>query len=373
MANLDPQFMRRALALAERGRGRTSPNPMVGAVVVKSNEVVGEGFHQRAGTPHAEIHALRQAGERVQDATLYVSLEPCCHFGRTPPCTEAIIKTGIRQVVVAMVDPNPQVAGKGISALRRAGLETQVGLLEREAKKQNASFIKYISTGLPLVISKAATSLDGKIATSTGESKWITGPQSRTMVHQIRDAVDAVLVGVGTVLADDPLLTTRLPNSVGRDPVRIVVDSQGRTPPTAKIFNSDSPASVIIATTDQISASQRQVYRELGAQVLVVNSVANRVDLTQLIVQLGQREITSVLIEGGGEIHASAIRSGIVDHIMFFLAPILVGGVDAPSAIQGMGIQKLSQAVKLGEMEVKRVGTDLLIEASIEDYVYGNS
>lgn len=373
MGNPDPQFMRRALALAERGRGRTSPNPMVGAVVVQSNEVVGEGFHQKAGTPHAEIHALRQAGERAQDATLYVSLEPCCHFGRTPPCTEAVIKTGIRQVVVAMVDPNPQVAGKGISALRQAGLETQVGLLEREAKKQNASFIKYISTGLPLVILKAATSLDGKIATSTGESKWITGPQSRTRVHQIRDAADAVLVGVGTVLADDPLLTTRLPNSVGQDPVRIVVDSQGRTPPTAKIFNSDSQAGVIIATTDQISASQRQVYRELGAQVLVVNSVANRVNLTQLIVQLGQREITSVLIEGGGEIHASAIRSGIVDRVMFFLAPILVGGVDAPGAIQGMGVQQLSQAVKLGEMKVKKIGADLLIEASVEDYVYGNS
>ena len=360
--------MQKALDLAEKGRGRTSPNPMVGAVIVQNGRVVGQGFHERAGTPHAEIHALKDAGNKAMGADLYVTLEPCCHFGRTAPCTSAVIEAGIRRVVVAMVDPNPKVAGKGLDQLRRADIETSVGLMADEAQKLNSSFIKHITTGLPLVILKAASSLDGKIATATGESKWITSPLSRLKVHEIRNHVDAILVGVGTVLADDPELTVRLSDQdKTKDPVRVIVDSKGRTPPSAKVFAPNSSTKVIIATTNQIKLEQQQIYEKLGVEVLLIPSRSNgRVDLKQLISKLGQRQITSLLIEGGGEIHASAIGSGIVDEVFFFLAPILIGGREAPSPIQGNGIKHLHEAVQLKKMTCTTIGQDLMVHAQIE-------
>ena len=360
--------MQKALDLAEKGRGRTSPNPMVGAVIVQNGKIVGQGFHKRAGTPHAEIHALKEAGDKAMGADLYVTLEPCCHFGRTAPCTSAVIEAGIRRVVMAMIDPNPKVAGKGLDKLRRAGIETSVGLMANEAHKLNSGFIKYTTTGLPLVILKAASSLDGKIATVTGESKWITNPLSRLKVHEIRNHVDAILVGVGTVLADDPQLTVRLSDQdKTKDPVRIIVDSKGKTPHSAKAFAPHSSTKVIVATTNQIKLEQQQLYEKLGAEVLLVPSTSSgRVDLKQLISKLGQRQITSLLIEGGGEIHASAIGSGIVDEVFFFLAPILIGGREAPSSIQGNGIKHLYQAVQLKEMACTAIGQDLMVHALVE-------
>ncbi len=364
--------MRQALKLAEKARGQTSPNPMVGAVVVQNGEVVGQGFHQKSGTPHAEIHALKDAGDKARGADLYVTLEPCCHFGRTPPCTSAVIKAGIRRVIIAMVDPNPKVAGKGIDILRQAGIEASVGPMTHEAHKLNASFIKHTTTGLPLVILKSATSLDGKIATVTGQSKWITDPLSRLKVHEIRNHVDAILVGIGTVLADDPELTVRLSNQYKtKDPIRVVVDSQGRTPTTAKVFNPNSSTDVIIATTDQICSQKRKNYKKLGAEVWMIPPTPDgRVDLKLLTLKLGQRQITSLLIEGGGEIHASAIDAGIVDEVIFFLAPILIGGRDAPGAIQGSGIKQLNQAVKLKEVTFTTIGQDLMVQAHIDGERY---
>ena len=304
------RWMRRALALAARGWGRTSPNPMVGAVLVKGRAVVGEGYHRQLGGPHAEVWALREARARAKGATLYVTLEPCCHQGRTPPCTEALIAAGLRRVVAACLDPNPHVDGRGVRRLRQAGIAVQVGLLAQEARRLNAAYFKHTTTGLPLLSLKTAMSLDGKIATAAGESKWITGQPARAAAHRLRAGHDAVMVGVNTILADDPQLTVR--SAQGRTPLRVVVDSRARTPPTARLLTADKTPPVI-AVTRQAPAARRRRLEEAGAEVWLLPSKGGRVDLKALIRRLGKAGIQSLLVEGGGTLAASALEEGLVE------------------------------------------------------------
>lgn len=358
---MENQFMRLALELAEKARGRTSPNPMVGAVVVKDGKVIGTGYHQKAGTPHAEIHALAQAGEEAEGADLYVTLEPCNHYGRTPPCTEAVIKAGIKRVMIAMEDPNPLVCGQGIQRLRSAGIEVYQGIMEEEAKRLNEVFIKYIRTKQPFVALKAAISLDGKMATETGQSRWITGEEARLNGHMLRNSYDAILVGIGTVKADNPSLTCRLPGGKGRDPVRVIVDSQLSISPAARVLHLDSPAPTIVATTEQAHQEKIREIEKL-AEVIVVNQ-GPRVSLPDLLAKLGERAITSVLVEGGGQINGSFLRQGLVDKYYFYVAPKIIGGAEAPGPFQGKGIGDLEKAVVLDNLTVSRLGSDLLITA----------
>ena len=356
-------FMQRALDLARRAKGRTSPNPLVGAVIVKDGKVIGEGYHQKAGAPHAEVHALNAAGEDAKGATLYTTLEPCCHWGRTPPCTEGLIRAGIAQVYVGEVDPNPSVAGKGVQQLQNAGINVHVGVLRQEAADLNEVHRKYIQTGRPFVILKTAMSLDGKIATASGESQWITSEASRQRGHEVRDAVDAILVGRGTVARDNPALTTRLQDRKGQDAIRIVLDSHGRTRPDARIFNTESEAGVIMAVTPEAPTENVNTLERADAEVIAVPDAHNKVCFKSLMEILGKREITSVLIEGGSQINASALAAGIVDKVMCFIAPKLIGGQHAPGPIGGVGIQSLTEAVNLQRMRVTPIPEhDILIE-----------
>ena len=357
-------FMQRALKLAEQAKGRTSPNPLVGAVIVKNGKVIGEGYHQKAGTAHAEVHARNAAGENARGATIYVTLEPCCHWGRTPPCTEALINAGIAEVYIAEVDPNPKVAGKGVRQLEEAGLHVHVGLCEQEAADLNEIYKKYIQTGMPFVILKTAMSLDGKIATVSGESQWITSEVSRQHGHWIRDLVDAVLVGRGTLERDDPALTTRLRDRHGQDAIRVVLDSRASTPTDARIFNPESDAGVIIAVTSDAPAGNVTALEKAGAEVITVTAAdGNRVCFKRLMEILGSREITSVLIEGGGEINASAITAGVVDKVMCFIAPKIIGGQNAPGPIGGEGFPNLSEVPHLQRVRITPMSdADFLIE-----------
>lgn len=355
-------FMNRALALAQQGKGRTSPNPLVGAVIVNAGKIVGEGYHQKAGEPHAEIHALRAAGEKAKGGTLYVNLEPCCHWGQTPPCTDALIQAGIRHVFAAHLDPNPKVAGKGIQQLEEAGITVNVGLCAEAAEQQNEIYIKHVKTGYPFVILKMAMSLDGKIATSTGESQWITSAASRQKAHEIRDEVDAILVGIGTITSDNPALTTRLPNKQGKDATRIVLDSHGRTRTSAKIFNSESKAGVIIAVTPQAPAQNIATLEKAGAEVIITLAKDGRVCFKTLMETLGSRGITSVLVEGGGKVNASALASGVVDKAVCFVAPKFIGGKQAPGVFDGEGIKRLADAPELERRTITELDCDLLIE-----------
>lgn len=358
---MDDIFMRRALHLAERARGRTSPNPLVGAVVVRDGQVVGEGYHRKAGTPHAEVHALNQAGAMAKGATLYVTLEPCAHYGRTPPCAEAIVKAGIRKVVAAMTDPNPKVAGKGLEYLKKHGVEVVNGFMEDEARQLNEAFLKYITTGMPYVVLKMAMSLDGKIATFTGDSKWITGQEAREFVHCLRDSHDAILVGIGTVLADNPRLTTRLPGGSGRDPIRIILDSKLRIPLDSQVLKSRSNAQTIIATTEQYDPAKKKLLEQMGALVLVLPATNGRVDLTKLLQALAAREITSILVEGGSSVNASFIETGLVDKVYAFIAPKIIGGTEALGPVGGKGVARVETAVPVQSMKVTLIGDDVLI------------
>ena len=357
-------FMQRALDLARQANGRTSPNPLVGAVIVKDGKVIGEGYHKKAGTAHAEVHALNAAGENAKSATLYTNLEPCCHWGRTPPCTAALIDAGIAHVYVAEVDPNPSVAGKGVQQLQNAGINVHVGVCEQEASDLNEVHRKYIQTGKPFVILKTAMSLDGKIATASGESQWITSEASRQHGHEVRDIVDAILVGRGTVERDNPSLTTRLQDREGQDATRIVLDSHGKTCTDARIFNAESKAGVIVAVTAEAPPENVDALEKAGAEVITVPaSHGNQVCFKSLMEILGKHEITSVLIEGGGEINASAIAAGVVDKVMCFVAPKLIGGQDAPGPIGGIGIRSLADAVNLQRINITPMPEhDLLIE-----------
>ena len=350
----------RTFELASYARGRTSPNPMVGAVIVQNGRIVGEGYHRRAGLPHAEIEALRAAGELARGATLYVNLEPCCHSGRTGPCTEAIIAAGIKRVVAAMADPNPLVAGRGFARLKEAGVEVTSGILEKEARRLNEAFIKYITIRKPFVTLKAAMSLDGKIATVTGESKWITGEEAREYVHRLRDASDAVIVGIGTILKDDPSLTTRLPEG-GRDPMRLILDSRARIPLEARVLNLKSEAPTAVAVTEMAPPERVAAIKRAGAEVLVCGP-GPRVDLDCLLAELAQREVVSILVEGGGTVNAGFVLQRLVDKVVWFIAPLIVGGREAPGPVGGSGIRNLSKAIRLTDITFKEYGADLCVE-----------
>ncbi len=360
----DAEYMKVALELAAKAMGRTSPNPLVGALVVKEDEIMGRGYHKRAGELHAEPFALAEAGEASRGATLYVSLEPCSHQGRTPPCVDSIIAAGIKKVVAAMEDPNPRVAGRGIKKLKDAGIEVKVGILEDEAKKLNESFIKFITTGRPFVAVKSASSLDGKIATQTGHSRWITGEKSREWVHHLRDRHDAILTGIGTVLKDDPLLTTRLPEG-GRDPLRVVVDSYARISLDAAILNVKSAAKTLVAVTKKAPKSRVLALQEKGVEVLILPQGEGGVDLRALMQELGAREVTSLMVEAGGSINYSLLAAGLVDKVYCFLAPVIIGGREAPTSFAGDGVKEMAQAWQVEDIELAVYGTDMLFTGYI--------
>ncbi|MEK6679159.1 MAG: bifunctional diaminohydroxyphosphoribosylaminopyrimidine deaminase/5-amino-6-(5-phosphoribosylamino)uracil reductase RibD, partial [Nitrospirota bacterium] len=356
----DEYYMRLCLSLAKKGKGRTSPNPMVGAVVVKDNRIIGKGYHKKAGLPHAEAIAISKAGSDAEGSTLYVSLEPCCHSNKkTPPCTKKIIESKIKKVVIGMIDPNPLVSGKGIEELLDSNIEVKAGLLEDEAKRLNESFVKYIKTKTPFVILKIAESLDGKIATNTGESKWITGEKAREYAHNLRNENDAVLVGIGTVLRDNPSLTTRLKNKKGKDPIRVVVDSNLRIGLSSKILTQKSDAITIIATSKTVSKNKIEKIKKAGAEIILLKTKNGRIPFKELMKELGKREITSLIIEGGAEISASALKEGIVDKVIFFIAPKIITGKNAKPSIGGEGIIKLKDALMLKDVSVKRIGEDI--------------
>ncbi len=357
---MDKYYMQMALSLALKARGRTSPNPLVGAIIVKEKEIVGKGYHRRAGLAHAEINALKMAGENARGATLYVTLEPCAHFGRTPPCCEAIIKAGLKRVVIATLDPNPKVSGRGVKWLRQSGIAVSVGCLGAKARKINEVFFKWIATKQPWLILKCALSLDGKTATCAGESKWITKEAARRYVHVLRDRCDAIMVGINTVLCDDPSLTTRfLPQ--GKNPVRIIVDSKGRLPLDKRVV-CDKKAPTIFATTEQAAREKLEKLREKGVEIMLCSmDEGGKVDLNDLCQKLGQREICSVLVEGGASLLGSFVERGLGDMAYFFLAPKLLGGEMARPAVAGKGIASLDEALFLKDMKIKRLGKDILL------------
>ncbi len=358
--------MLRALELALKARGRTSPNPMVGAVVVRGERVVGEGYHRHAGGIHAEVGALRKAGAAARGADLYVNLEPCSHQGRTPPCTEAIIRAGIGRVFAAVKDPNPLVSGEGGRQLRRAGVSVRFGLAAPEARRANESYLKYIRTGLPFVFVKSAISLDGKTATKTGDSRWITGGGAREKVHELRDGADAIMVGIGTVRADDPSLTTRLPAGSGSDPVRVIIDPLLRLPRSAKVLNRGAGAGVVVVTGRHAPPERAERLRVAGAELLVVEGAGKRIDMRRLMEILGRRGMTSVMIEGGSEVAASAFEAGVVDKVVYFIAPKIIGGRDAPTAVGGEGITWLRDAIRLRDMRVSPLEGDFMVEGYVQ-------
>ncbi|MCY6370155.1 bifunctional diaminohydroxyphosphoribosylaminopyrimidine deaminase/5-amino-6-(5-phosphoribosylamino)uracil reductase RibD [Clostridium ganghwense] len=363
---MDQEYMKRAIELAKRGEGYTKPNPLVGAVIVKDNKIIGEGYHEFYGGPHAEVNAFRNAVEDVNGAKMYVTLEPCSHYGKTPPCALAIVKNGIKEVVIGMKDPNPLVAGRGISILEEAGIKVTCGVLEDEVKELNDIFIKYITTKLPFGIMKTAMTLDGKIAAYTGDSKWITNELSRKYVHQIRNRVSAIMVGIGTVLADDPKLTTRLEEKEGADPIRVIVDSSGRISLEAKVLNLNSEAKTIVVVTERASKEKIKEIEKKGAEVIITPTKNGRVDLKHLMKELGERDIDSVLLEGGSTLNYSALDEGIVDKVISFIAPKIVGGEKAKTPVGGNGREYMRDAITFGNMKVSRFGEDVMIEAYIK-------
>ncbi|MEW6324953.1 MAG: bifunctional diaminohydroxyphosphoribosylaminopyrimidine deaminase/5-amino-6-(5-phosphoribosylamino)uracil reductase RibD [Nitrospirota bacterium] len=361
----DQRWMRMALQLAEKGRGTASPNPMVGAVVVKRGRVVGKGYHQRPGEPHAEVTALQQAGARARGSTLYVNLEPCSHRDkRTPPCLPLIRKARPQRVVIAMKDPNPRVNGRSSKALVKSRIKVTMGVLEAEARRLNQAYATVITKGRPWVLVKVAQTLDGKIATSTGQSQWISGEPARALAHQFRAEVDAIMVGVGTILQDDPSLTVRT-GAPGRDPHRVIVDEALKIPLHAKVLRDGSRARTYVATTSLASPERRAALEALGAMVFVLESKQGRVDLPALMNKLAELGINSVMIEGGGELIGSAIREGLVDRVAVFIAPTLMGGQDARGMIGGRSPLTLEGLVRLHGLTVRPVGDDWLVEAAL--------
>lgn len=370
----DIKYMKEALRLAKKGLGYTSPNPVVGAVVVKNDTVITRGYHMKAGAPHAEAIALKQAGKRAKGATLYTNLEPCCHYGSTPPCVEGIIEAGIRRVVIGMEDPNPIVKTRGIEILRKAGIEVTVGVLEDKCRRLNEIFVKYITTGIPFVILKAAISLDGKIATRTGDSRWISSKESRRVVHKLRHLVDATIVGIGTVIRDNPQLTIRMGIKNPLNPKRIIVDSLLKIPLKYYLVTQSAEVETYIATTALAPPERVQVLEEMGVKLIYANTKGqNKVELADLIKRLGQMNITSIMIEGGAEVNASAIEEGIVDKVLFFIAPKIIGGKSAPTAIGGRGIQRIADAVNISITKHRFINGDIIVEGYIENNVYRNN
>lgn len=361
-------YMKRAVDLAVLGTGYTSPNPLVGAVIVKDGVVIGEGYHRKYGMPHAEINAFHDADSRGNDtasADLYVTLEPCSHYGKTPPCAEEVIRRKIKRVFIGMKDPNPLVSGRGISMLKEAGIEVSCGILENECRRINEPFIKFITTKLPFVCMKSAMTLDGKIASCTGDSKWVSGSASRELVHRYRNKYMAVMVGCSTVIADDPELTCRLPDG-GSNPLRIIVDSKAVSPLNSKVFQVAEDKKTLIAVTKAAAADKTARLRSMGVEVLVLpEDEEGRVNLHELMKKLGEMKIDSVLLEGGGTLNFSALKAGIVDRAAFFIAPKIIGGKEAKTPVEGDGIRLMSEAINLEQTETTLVGSDLLISGLV--------
>jgi diaminohydroxyphosphoribosylaminopyrimidine deaminase/5-amino-6-(5-phosphoribosylamino)uracil reductase len=363
-AMTDKLFIKRTLTLAARARGMTSPNPMVGALLVKNGKILSEGYHKKAGTPHAEAIAIDAAGERAAGATLYVSLEPCCHKDkRTPPCTQKIVAAGIERVVVSMKDPNPKVSGKGIEELRSAGIEVVSGIFEEQARRLNEYYIKHVATGVPFVVMKIAMTLDGKIATPGGESKWITGEIARKAVHRLRAGVDAIMTAIGTVKADNPQLTCRVKR--GKNPVRVIIDPELEIPPDANVL-CVPPETMIVTRREESDARSQRESTLADKGIRIVHFDGEKVNLSRLMKELGGAGISSLLIEGGSSLNSYCIESGIVDKVMFFIAPKIIGGKDSYSAIGGKAFRNLQEAHRVRDVKIRKIGEDILVEGYVE-------
>jgi diaminohydroxyphosphoribosylaminopyrimidine deaminase/5-amino-6-(5-phosphoribosylamino)uracil reductase len=352
--------MRQALALAERARGRTSPNPMVGCVIVKGGRVIARGYHHKAGLAHAEVDALGKLGGHAPGATVYVTLEPCDHVGRTGPCTEALLAAGVARVVAGMRDPNPRVDGRGLKKLKARGVEVESGVLEAECLRLNRAYVKWVTTGRPLVTLKAAVTLDGRIAARTGDARWVSGAASRALAHELRDESDAILVGAGTVRADDPRLTTRLSGGKrGKDPLRVIVDGRLSISPRAKAVRG-----AVIVTSTEVRATRRRAYERAGAEVIALRSRGGRVDLGGLLDAIGQRGVTSLFVEGGGDVHGQLLAARLVDRVVLFIAPKLIGSGGVP-LISAVGPAKMADAWQLMNVEIERAGDDVVLRGDL--------
>jgi len=357
------RFMRRAIELAVRGKGMTSPNPAVGAVIVQNGGIVGEGWHEYAGGAHAEVNAIKAAGRAAYGGTMYVTLEPCNTYGKTPPCTQAVSEAGLNKVVIGAYDPNPAVSGRGVTALRAGNVEVEEGPFKEEITRLNEGYNKHISGGLPFVTLKTAMSLDGKIATRTGSSRWITSEPARQMVHRMRGESDAVVTGIGTVIADNPRLDVRLEDFKGTQPVRVVIDGQGKIPEDALVVTSAQETLTIVATTELMSLDKSQRLSDAGAEVVMIPRINGRIDLNKLLRELGARDMCSVLLEAGSALATAFIQEGLVDKYAIFIAPKLIGGEGAPGLLGGLGVDDVNKAIKLRFFDFRQVGDDIYVEA----------
>lgn len=367
--DIHEMYMNIAIELAEKARGNTSPNPLVGTVLVKNDEIIGKGYHKKRGSNHAEVEALNSTNVSLKGATMYVTLEPCCFYGHTPPCTQVILKSGITKVIVGMIDPNPNVNGNGIRELKEGGIDVEVGFLEEEISKQNETYIKYITKKIPFITLKIAISLDGKMCTKTGDSRWITSDVSRKYVHEKRSRYNSILTGIGTVLTDDPLLTVRYGNNK-KNPIRIVLDSELKIPLDSNLVKTTNKAKLIIVTTKHHNKKKGKEINELGAEIIIINEnknenieLKNKVNLTKLLKILGSREISSVLIEAGPTLSTSFLRQNLVDKLIVFIAPIIIGGSNSFQTIGDLGIEKMMDVIKINFSNIRRMGKDIFIEA----------
>ncbi len=361
----DVYFMRHAMALAARGTGWVNPNPLVGAVIVRDGRIIAEGWHERYGGLHAERNAFKNCREDAAGATMYVTLEPCCHYGKTPPCTEAVIEHGIARVVVGLTDPNPLVAGKGIGLLREAGIEVEVGVCDEELRFQNRVFLKYIQKRMPWVVMKSAMTLDGKIAAYTGDSQWVTGEPARMKVQEMRCVYMGIMVGSGTVAADNPMLNCRLEGDV-RQPVRIVVDSSARIAVDSRLVATAGSYRTIVAHIASADSEKLKRLSACGVETLLCGESEGHVDCMDMLLRLGKMGIDSILLEGGGQLNETFLRNGLIDEVYAFVAPKLVGGKEAKTPVEGKGFERMSEAVELKRVEVETIGKDILIHGLIE-------
>jgi len=363
MSSIEESLMCRALELAERGRGWVEPNPLVGAVVVRDGQIVGEGWHARFGQAHAEVNALEAAGGASRGATLYVTLEPCCHQGKTPPCTGAIIRAGVRRVVAAMADPYSQVAGRGVETLRLAGLDVAIGVCETAAREINVPYLKLLATGRPFVIAKWAMTLDGKIATRTGDSRWVSGEAARPRVHELRGRMDGIVAGIGTVLTDDPLLTARPPGP--RTATRVLLDAGLRVPPTSQIVRTAKLAPVLVVHAADANPPNREALESAGCECLAIPLLDGRLSLAALLDELGRRRWTNLLVEGGAAVFGSFLDAGLIDEAWVFVAPKIAGGEAAKTPVAGLGAQRMADAIPVPNWSVEQIGDDVLLRGRI--------
>ncbi|MDO4300168.1 MAG: bifunctional diaminohydroxyphosphoribosylaminopyrimidine deaminase/5-amino-6-(5-phosphoribosylamino)uracil reductase RibD [Clostridia bacterium] len=356
-------YMERAIELAKKGAGFVSPNPMVGAVIVKDGRIIGEGFHEKYGSNHAEVNAFLNASEDVEGAEMYVTLEPCSHYGNTPPCAKAIVEHKIKKVYIGSLDTNPKVAGKGVEILKNGGVEVEVGIMEKECKAINPIFFKYIETGIPYVVMKSAMTLDGKISAYTGDSKWVTNEKSRYMVQELRHKLKAIMVGINTVITDNPKLTCRIENGI--NPIRIIVDSKLQIPLDAKVLKLKNKDRCIIAAAKGCDICKKSELQSMGAEIIETPSINNRVDLKYLMTKLGEMKIDSILLEGGGTLNFSMLQNNLVDKALFFIAPKIIGGDQSKTPVEGKGIAFMDDAIKLHNIEVKNIENDILIYGDV--------